>query len=78
MFRDIQSESDRLKIRALPWHLAHGALTSVFFLWTFGGSVFVLFLNELGLPKSQIGIMLSFFPFSGLIALVFAPYAPLS
>ena len=67
--------SDRVKIRALPWYLAHGALTSIFFLWTFGGSVFLLFLSELGLPKGQIGIMLSFFPFSGLIALVFAPYA---
>ncbi|RPJ51011.1 MAG: MFS transporter, partial [Chloroflexi bacterium] len=43
--------------------------------WTFGGSVFLLFLSELGLPKGQIGIMLSFFPFSGLLALVFAPYA---
>ena len=66
---------DRMKIRALPWYLAHGALTSMFFLWTFGGSVFLLFLSELGLPKGQIGIMLSFFPFSGLIALVFAPFA---
>ena len=70
-----QSASDREKIRALPWYLAHGALTSVFFLWTFGGSVFLLFLSELGLPKGQIGIMLSFFPFCGLVALVFAPYA---
>lgn len=66
---------DRAKIRALPWHLAHGALTNVFFLWTFGGSVFLLFLSELGLPKSQIGVLLSFFPFAGLLALVFAPYA---
>jgi MFS family permease len=70
-----QSASDRVKIRALPWYLAHGALTSVFFLWTFGGSVFLLFLSEMGLPKGQIGIMLSFFPFCGLVALVFAPYA---
>jgi MFS family permease len=70
-----QSETDRAKIRALPWYLAHGALTSIFFLWTFGGSVFLLFLSELGLPKAQIGVMLSFFPFAGLIALVFAPYA---
>jgi MFS family permease len=75
MFRDIQSESDRVKVRALPWHMTHGALTSIFFLWTFGGSVFLLFLSELGLPKGQIGILLSFFPFSGLLALVFAPYA---
>lgn len=69
------SEADRAKIRALPWYLAHNALTSIFFLWTFGGSVFLLFLSELGLPKGQIGIMLSFFPFAGLVALVFAPYA---
>jgi MFS family permease len=69
------SESDRTKIRALPWYLAHGMLTSIFYFWTFGGSVFLLFLSELGLPKGQIGIMLSFFPFSGLVALVFAPFA---
>jgi MFS family permease len=75
MFNAAHTEVDRAKIRALPWHLAHGSLTSIFFLWTFGGSVFLLFLSELGLPKGQIGIMLSFFPFSGLLALVFAPYA---
>ncbi len=75
MFNTVQSEADRSKIRSLPWHLAHGALTSIFFLWTFGGSVFLLFLSELGLPKGQIGVMLSFFPFSGLLALMFAPYA---
>ena len=68
-------ESDRAKIRALPGYLAHVTLTTVFFLWTFGGSVFLLFLSELGLPKGQIGVMLSFFPFAGLVALVFAPYA---
>lgn len=67
--------SEEKKIRALPWNVAHSALTSIFFLWTFGGSIFVLFLNELGLPKSQIGTLLSFFPFSGLIALFFAPLA---
>lgn len=75
MFSGIHDENDRKKIRALPWHLAHGALTSIFFLWTFGGSVFVLFLSDLGLPKDQIGILLSFFPFSGLLALFFAPLA---
>jgi MFS family permease len=69
------SEIDQRKIRAIPWYLAHSSLTSIFFLWTFGGSVFLLFLNELGLPKDQIGLMLSFFPFSGMVALVFAPYA---
>jgi MFS family permease len=69
------SVSEEEKMRALPWNLVHGGLTSIFFLWTFGGSIFVLFLSELGLPKGQIGTLLSFFPFSGLIALVFAPAA---
>jgi MFS family permease len=63
------------KIRALPWNLVNGVLTNIFYLWTFGGSVFVLFLNELGLPKGQIGTLLSLFPFCGLLALWFAPLA---
>jgi MFS family permease len=68
------TDADRAKIRAIPWYLAHSSLTSIFFLWTFGGSVFLLFLSELGLPKGEIGIMLSFFPFAGLTALFTAPY----
>lgn len=66
---------DREKIRALPWALSSGMLNAVFALWTFGGSVFVLFLRELGLPLGQIGVLLSLFPFCGLIALGFAPMA---
>jgi MFS family permease len=60
---------------ALPWFLAHGVLNSVFALWTFGGSVFLLFLDEVGLPKRQIGAMLALFPFCGVLALGFAPVA---
>jgi MFS family permease len=67
--------TDQEKIRALPWFLGHVALTSIFFNWTFGGSVFLLFLSELGLPKGLIGLMLSFFPFAGLTALLTAPYS---
>ncbi len=67
--------AEQAKIRALPWCLAHGMLNSVFALWTFGGSVFVLFLHELGLPKGEIGLLLSLFPFCGLLALGFAPTA---
>ena len=37
--------------------------------------MFVLFLRELGLPAGQIGILLSLFPFCGLVALFFAPAA---
>ncbi len=61
--------------RGLPWCLAQGVLNSVFYFWTFGGSVFLLFLDELGLPKGQIGFLLSLFPFCGLLALGFAPVA---
>ncbi len=67
--------TERDKIRALPWVLVSGKLNSFFCLWTFGGSVFVLFLNELGLSKGRIGFALALFPFCGLIALVFAPVA---
>lgn len=67
--------AEHVKTKALPWFLAHGMLNSVFSLWTFTGSVFVLFLNELGLPKGQIGFLLSLFPFCGLLALGFAPTA---
>ncbi len=68
-------DSDRGKIRALPWALSFGVLNSFFALWTFGGSMFVLFLTDLGLPKGRVGMMLSLFPFCGLLALGFAPVA---
>jgi MFS family permease len=61
------------KIRRLPWSIAFNAANSVFVQLTFFGSVFVLFLSELGLSKTQIGSLLSLFPFSGLIALFIAP-----
>ncbi len=67
--------TDQEKLRALPWCLASGMLNGIFSLWTFGGSLFVLFLDELGLPKGKIGMVLSLFPFCGLLALGFAPVA---
>jgi MFS family permease len=67
--------TDEQKIRALPWCLAQSVLNTFFVLWTFGGSVFVLFLDELGLSKGLIGLLLSLFPFCGLLALGFAPVA---
>jgi MFS family permease len=66
---------ERAKLRAVPWFLAAGMFNAIFAFWTFGGSVFVLFLNELGMPKGQIGTVLSLFPFCGLLALGFAPVA---
>ncbi len=69
------ASADEQNRRALPWSLGAGIFNSIFALWTFNGSVFLLFLNELGLPKAEIGALLSLFPFCGLLALGFAPVA---
>lgn len=61
------------KLRALPWSIAGWAANSVYVQLTFLGSVFVLFLSELGLSKSRIGDLLSFVPFTAVIALAIAP-----
>ena len=72
---DLPSESasrveltDREKMRLLPWSYAHCTANSVFSALTFFGPVFILFLDELGLPKTRIGFLLSLLPFCGLIA----------
>lgn len=61
------------KLQGLRWANASNAALSVFVQLTFFGSVFVLFLNELGLSKTQIGFVLSLMPFTGLLALFVAP-----
>lgn len=61
------------KLRGLRWNTLADSANTVFVQFTFFGSVFVLFLSQLGLNKSQIGLMLSFFPFAGLIAPFIAP-----
>lgn len=65
--------SDREKVRRLPWLYAHSAANSAFTCLTWFGPVFVLFLNELGLPKTRIGVLLSLLPFAGTTALWIAP-----
>lgn len=65
--------TDLEKIRRLPWLLAGDTLTTAFFLLTFAGPVFVLFLDELGLNAGQIGFLLSLTPFAGIIAPFVAP-----
>jgi len=66
--------SDAEKIRGLRWRIAHGATNTVFCVLTVFGSVFPLFLDEMGLAKSRIGFVQSLIPFSGLLALVVAPW----
>ncbi len=61
------------KIRAIPWSLAYDLANTFFVQLTFFGSVFILFLDELGLNESQIGLLLSIMPFLGLLSLFITP-----
>jgi MFS family permease/HEAT repeat protein len=60
------------KLRGLPWGVAWSVTNSVFAQYTFFGSIFVLYLNQLGLDKAQIGGLLSVVPFLGIIAVFIA------
>ena len=60
--------SDDEKIRRLPWAFGHIATNTVFGSLTVFGTVFILFLTELGLDKAQIGFLLALFPLAGIIA----------
>jgi hypothetical protein len=57
------------KLRAIPWSLAYDLANTFFVQLTFFGSVFILFLDELGLNESQIGLLLSIMPFLSLLSL---------
>ncbi len=57
------------KLRGLRWSIAANGANSVFAQFTFFGPVFVLFLAELSISNTQIGIILSLIPFTGLVAL---------
>jgi MFS family permease len=60
------------KLRGLPWGIAWSVTNSVFATYTFFGSIFVLFLNQVGLDKAQIGSLLSLLPFFGIVAVFIA------
>ena len=61
------------KIRRIPWIFAGDALNSVFVQLTVFGSVFMLFLKEMGLPKGRIGLLVSLIPFCSVLAIFVAP-----
>lgn len=61
------------KMRRLPWSLAANTANAAYSQLTFFGSVFVLFLSELGLSKTTIGTLLSLIPFFGMVALFLTP-----
>ncbi|HJR79449.1 MAG TPA: MFS transporter [Anaerolineales bacterium] len=57
------------KLRAIPWSLGYDLANTFFGQLTFFGSVFILFLNDLRLNESQIGLLLSALPFLSLLSL---------
>lgn len=61
------------KLCGLPWSIAANVANTIFSQFTFFGSVFPLFLSELGFSKSQMGFLLSLMPFGGLLAPSIAP-----
>jgi HEAT repeat protein/predicted MFS family arabinose efflux permease len=61
------------KLRGLPWSITGDTTNTIFAQLVFFGSVFILFLDKLGLNKTQIGSLLSLIPFCGLLALFIAP-----
>ncbi len=61
------------KLRGLPWSIAGDTTVTIFSQLIFFGSVFILFLDKLGLNKTEIGSLLSLIPFAGTLALLIAP-----
>lgn len=61
------------KLDKLPWSIASNGMMNIFWQLFFSGAVFTLFLDALGLNKSQIGFLLSLLPYTGLLALFVAP-----
>ncbi|MBX3001766.1 MAG: MFS transporter [Caldilineaceae bacterium] len=61
------------KLRGLRWSFATNASNTVFSQFIYFGSAFVLFLNELGLSKTEIGLILSLIPLTACMAPFIAP-----
>ncbi len=62
------------KLRGIPWSIGTFAANTFFVQFTFFGSVFPLFLAELGLSKGQMGFLFSLMPFLGLVAPFIGPW----
>ncbi len=65
--------TDAERIRKLPWSLGQTLTNNVYIVFTIMGTVFTLFMDKLGFSKSQIGLIISLFPFCGMLALFVAP-----
>jgi len=62
------------EIKGMYWAIASESFNTIFCYLTVFGSVFLLFLNELNVPEQRIGLLLSFFPFFGIIAPFLSSY----
>src|SRR5512141_1450065 len=56
------------KIGRLWWYMVATLFNSSFTSLTIFGPAFIFFLNDLGLDKARIGILLSLIPFAGIVA----------
>jgi MFS family permease len=63
------------KLRGMRWSVTLNAANTVFVQFTYFGSAFVIFLDMLGLSKSDIGFVLSLIPFANIFAIWIAPVA---
>src|SRR5690606_19383028 len=69
----VNTPTNAEKMRLLHWNHIRSAANTFFTQFTFFGPAFILFLNELNLNKSQIGLLLSVFPFMGAVSFFLAP-----
>jgi len=70
----MQELTDAERIRRLPWLVLASLANNIFCVLTFVGSIFILFLYELGLDKTQIGFLAALIPFSQATAVLVGPW----
>jgi MFS family permease len=61
------------KLKKLPWNIAFVTTNSIAIRLTFLGSIFVLYLSELGINKALLGTILSLLPFLNILSVFVAP-----
>jgi MFS family permease len=61
------------KLKRLPWNIAFITTNSIAIRLTFLGSIFVLYLSELGINKTLLGTILSLLPFLNILSIFVAP-----
>ena len=67
--------TDHQQRRSIPRFISASVFNAVFCTLTFFGTFFTLFLNEMGMDKARIGLILSLLPFFNMLSPLFAPMA---